>query len=145
MSNRFFSNPITPKQMNKDMLFKIAEKIVRANKERNIVSTYCWNIGEDDMNRWYLAAGWMEGFYKDIDLNEDRLCMKIAYIPKNSFMRDYDYDFLMPYDSDGNVWDTEISLDENATEGSVFYDITCLLQEFEKMIKESEAVAEKAA
>jgi len=143
--SKYFSNPITPKQLNKDMLFKMASTIVKANKERSLVSTYCWNIGQDAQNRWYLAAGWMEGFYKDINLNEERLCMKIAYIPKDAFLRDYDYDFLMPYDSEGNVWDTEISIGEDATEGSLFYDITYLLQEFEKMIKESETEAEKAA
>jgi hypothetical protein len=53
----------------------------------------------------YLCAGWRS------DPDADTPYCKIAGMPDNSGLTEYDYDFVMPYDPEtGDVFDTEIAL-----------------------------------
>ena len=53
----------------------------------------------------YLCAGWID------DPDADTPYCKIAGMSDNSGLTEYDYDFVMPYDSEmGDVFDTEIAL-----------------------------------
>lgn len=135
---KYFVNPITPEVLAGDKLLEIAESLRNAISQKKICYTYFWKIGEDCRNKWYITAGWMEGFDPDDTGCRERLCAKIAYVPNNSLLRDYDYDFMMPYDEKtGEVWDTEVSLESGATEGSIFTDLTWLMKEFRTMVDES--------
>lgn len=59
----------------------------------------------DDGTSLYLCAGWID------DPDADTPYCKIAGMPDNSGLTEYDYDFVMPYDSEtGDVFDTEIAL-----------------------------------
>ena len=68
-------------------------------------TTYWVNLDYDDSgNQWAVVFGWID----DGD-GIPLFCGKVAYLPKNSGMSDYDYDWMMPYDEEtGEVWDTEI-------------------------------------
>lgn len=53
---------------------------------------------------------------------------KVAYLPKNSAMAEYDIDWIMP-EATGEVDDTEIIIESD-------WDIQCLLYEAERITKE---------
>lgn len=142
----YFTDVITPEILDSNKLLDITEKICAAIPQKDLCRTYFWQIGEDHRNEWFLAAGWMEGFDPDDTGCRERLCVKIAYVPNNSLLRDYDYDFLMPYDEKtGEIWDTEVSLESGATEGSIFTDLTWLMKEFRAMVDESRKAEPMAA
>ena len=93
--------------------------------------TYHWVLGRDDKNIYELAVG------KDV---EDNICMKWAYIPKNSGMGEYDIDYTMPYDEDG-VWDSEIIIKYNDDMRShvladdVLRDVSYLVKDFKDYVR----------
>ena len=55
---------------------------------------------------------------------------KLACLSRNSAMTDYEWDFIMPYAEDGDVWDTEIEFD-----GKNQYDIDWLNKEAEDIVE----------
>ena len=90
-----------------DIVNSIIDTIKEAESDGPSSTTYIVDLDYDDKgNRWAVVLGWVD--YDGDDAYE--LCGKIAYLPKNSYMKDYDYDWEMPYDEEtGEVWDTEIS------------------------------------
>lgn len=76
-------------------------------------SEYTWHmkLGYDDDNDYELLLG--------VD-DEDYVCMKWAYIPKNSAMNEYGYDYMYPYDEKtGDVWDSEESIAKCGEDSSI--------------------------
>lgn len=65
-----------------------------------------------------MVFAWQDGFgdkYDDSQYHrgEYRICGKLAY--NDSYMKEYDMDWLMPYDEDtGEVYDTECSFEDMA-------------------------------
>jgi hypothetical protein len=90
-----------------DVVNRIIDTIKEAESDGPSSTTYIVDLDYDDKgNRWAVVLGWVD--YDGDD--EYELWGKIAYLPKNSYMKDYDYDWMMPYDEEtGEVWDTEIS------------------------------------
>ena len=81
------------------------------------IGTYHWKIKHIKQNVWAIVLGYSDGFepepnnpYRKGDCN---LCIKLAFQPNNSVMQcDYDIDWLMPYEDNGDVDDTELTLSE---------------------------------
>ena len=90
-----------------DVVNRIIDTIKEAESDGPSSTTYIVDLDYDDKgNRWAVVLGWVD--YDGDD--EYELWGKIAYLPKNSYMKEYDWDWLMPYDEEtGEVWDTEIS------------------------------------
>lgn len=96
------------------------------NKIRNTVdeavaagpdgTTYWVDLDYDNAgNRWAVVFGWM-----DDGEGNPLLCGKIAYLPKNSGMQEYDMDWEMPYDEEtGEVWDTELSISNGVGDADI--------------------------
>lgn len=111
------------------------------------IDAYKRDCCNDKITRWYIldtddkgnnlaiVCGWTDGFEDNgiKDWNEDgecRLYMKFAYQPKTSLMKEYDIDWLMPYDNVTNeVDDTEMPISDNME------DIKWLLEAYERYIK----------
>lgn len=69
-------------------------------------TTWSLEFGYEDGTRWALVASWM-----DYDGDGDwKPYAKLACQPNNSAMQEYDIDWMMPTDEDGNVDDTEIQI-----------------------------------
>ena len=80
----------------------------------------------------------MDGFDKEVDGDTERLCMKVAYRTRNSVMYDYDFDMVMPVDSNSDeVWDTEISTNRNTSIATIQKNICWLMNNFTHMVKVS--------
>ena len=97
-------------RINKTELRKeFTEAVKDMVKDRGMSITYFWILGSDRNNNWALVLGWGEEDYddgKDEFLNEGyRLSAKIAYQSKQSVMKDYDYDWTMPFDEITNEVD----------------------------------------
>lgn len=69
-------------------------------------STWIFNLATSKSKKWAIVAGWM-----DYDDNDDwQLYAKVAYLPTNSLMSEYDFDWIMPEEDDGYIFDTEICI-----------------------------------
>lgn len=84
---------------------QIRNTITEALSDGPSGTTYWVNLDYDDSgNQWAVVFGWID----DGDGNP-LFCGKVAYLPKNSGMSEYDMDWIMPYDEEtGEVWNTEI-------------------------------------
>lgn len=102
--------------MNKKKLVKEFTSALEEMKRTKSNGTYYWKLDNDDNNNvWAIVLGWNDGF--DEDETDDcmdgtyRLCTKLAYQSSNNIMKEYDIDWLMPYDEKtGEVDDTEVSI-----------------------------------
>ena len=138
MAKKYFNEVINPVVVTSHDLDEMAETIATAIKDRKKTTTYFWQIGYDSENIWYITAGWMDGFDKEVDGDTERLCMKVAYRTRNSVMYDYDFDMVMPVDSNsGEVWDTEISTNRNTSIATIQKNICWLMNNFTHMVKVS--------
>ena len=110
-----------------DVVNRIIDTIKEAESDGPSGTTYIVDLDYDDKgNRWAVVLGWVD---YDGD-GEYKLWGKIAYLPKNSYMKEYDYDWEMPYDEEtGEVWDTEISNPDA-------YDVSWWLDQWEMIKKE---------
>lgn len=79
--------------------------------------TYWWYLSTDENdNDWAIVLGWSDGFGEPNEIDDCvkencRLCVKLAYQPCKSLMREYDIDWTMPYNEEtGEVDDNEISI-----------------------------------
>lgn len=72
-------------------------------------------LKQEGKKTWALVFGWQDGFDKEnnptpFQYETYRICGKIAY--NDSTMKEYDIDWLMPYNPDTeSIWDTECSLE----------------------------------
>ena len=69
-------------------------------------STWFLVLETHNGKRWALVAAWMD--YDDTD--DWKLYAKLAYQPTNSLMQEYDIDWLMPTDENGECNDTELAV-----------------------------------
>ena len=80
------------------------------NEDRE--STWFLDLETHNGKRWALVAAWM-----DYDNTDDwKLYAKLAYQPTNSLMQEYDIDWLMPTDENGEVDDTELAVGDEPNE-----------------------------
>ncbi len=81
--------------------------------------TYWYLQGDiDPENNWAIVIGWQDGYEPDpanpFKDGEYQLCIKLAYQSRLSIMQcDFDVDWLMPMDENGEVDDTCEALDEH--------------------------------
>lgn len=91
-----------------DIRKQIEETIKEAESAGPNSTTYIVDLDNVDGKRWAVVFGW-------VDYSGDgkyELCGKVAY--NDSYMKDYDYDWIMPYDEEtGEVWDTEVAITPN--------------------------------
>lgn len=81
-------------------------------------SLTAWHtLEKTDEGEYAIVMGYRDGFDKGekdrYGENGERLCMKVAYLPKNSVMSEYSIDWVMPWypgGEDGEIYDTEVSL-----------------------------------
>lgn len=95
---------------------EIKEIIALLLKQRDLTDTRWSNLESDGNKQWAVVLAWQDGFDNEGDdgkykLNEYRICGKIAY--NDSYMHEYDIDWLMPSDEHGDVYDSEISLESD--------------------------------
>ena len=96
---------------------EVNELLIRMKQEESWNSTYYRYLLRSDDKTWAIVLGW--------DCKHKRIMGKIAYLPKNSAMSEYDFDWMMPYDeSTGEVYDTE-------TQIGYLSDVEWLLDEWE--------------
>ena len=122
---------ITITNVNESKLVKFA---VEAANSLLTDSEYTWHmkLGYDDDNYYELVLG--------VD-DENYVCMKWAYIPKNSGMNEYGYDYMCPYDEKtGDVWDTEETLaecgeDDSVDEAFVASAVRFAIKDFKKYVE----------
>lgn len=93
------------------------QKTVKEMTENIDLSRTMWlPLYQDGNKTWALVFGWMGDFNPEeadgvYQLDDSRLCGKIAY--NDTYMKDYDIDWVMPLDNEGEVIDTETSLAED--------------------------------
>lgn len=93
--------------MEKKMI-KFFTKQAKAEWKNGISGTTYWYTLDIINDKEYaVVMGWNDGFAED----KPTLCMKLAFLPTNSLMSEYDIDWLMPYDEQGEVDDTEMSIE----------------------------------
>lgn len=89
--------------------------------------TWYYDLETHNGKRWALVAAWMD--YEDE--GEYKPYCKLAYQPTNSMMQcDYDVDWMMPTDKDGDVDTTELCFGTANGEPNS-YDIDWILKEWE--------------
>lgn len=117
-----------------DIRENIVASINDAIETRNHVCTWMSYLpARDPKNIWAVVTAWMDW---DNDGNW-QLYAKVAYQPLTYLLKDYDTDWLMPYDEDtGLVWDTEIAIDTKDPKE----DVDWLLEQWD-MIKKERMVA----
>ena len=96
---------------------KCEEMYNEASSEKDPTATYSVNIGSNDDSTFaivmcYLDRDGAEYMGYDPDEYSDFLLAKFAYQPDDSYMSEYDMDWLMPYPVNeyGDVYDTETSV-----------------------------------
>lgn len=142
----YFAGAIMPRELDGSDYARMAKEMLAALREHKSGTTYYWRIGCDYSNGWYIATGWQDGYGPDGSGSTERLCMKVAYIPEDSLMMEYGYDFVMPFDREtGEVWDTEVSIVPGEGEQSVLSSIAWLMGEFAGMVTESRRYMQEAA
>ncbi len=88
----------------KEMTVSEVNKLLsRMKQEENWDSAYYYPLLHSDDRTWAIVLGW--------DYEYKQIMGKIAYLPNNSVMSEYDVDWIMPYDeSTGEVYDTETQI-----------------------------------
>ena len=96
----------------------------------------CWyELARSNGNIWAFVCSWI-----DYDGTGDyRLYGKIAKCPENSPMKDYDYDWLMSYDDNGDVLDTELEIDPY---GDIDYDLDWWINQWNLTQEEEEELSD---
>lgn len=123
-------NVLMKKEEAKRQIKSLYKKAITA---KDVSYTYFLNIIYDDLTGMF----WCIVLHYDDETNS--IYAKIAYIPHNSLMHEYDMDFLMPYDENtGDVDDTETEFN-----GSDI-DIQLLVDEFSRVIFNHSSVAQAA-
>lgn len=85
---------------------RIKEFLQSAIDNEDHESTWIFNLSTYNKKRWALVAAWM-----DYDDNDNwQLYAKLAYQPTNYLMQEYDIDWLMPTDENGECDDTELAV-----------------------------------
>ena len=100
----------------KEIVSVVKGMVSRQNKNETCIVSLSHSTGK----HWAIVFGWLDDFdeaydddgYKD---GKYRICGKVAY--NNSYGKEYAYDWKFPTDKDGNVYDTECSLDDFASLG----------------------------
>lgn len=73
-------------------------------------TTYIYALHNDGKSTWALVFGWRDGEEYGDDIN--RLNGYLGYVPNNSLMHEYGYDWIMPYNEEyEEVDDTEITIE----------------------------------
>lgn len=101
--------------MKKDKFLESFIKAVNEMAQHKQGCCYWWLDTDYNGNNWAIVLGWQDGYEEDdTDELSDKtwhLAAKVAYQPRNSIMQcDYDIDWIMPYDKDGDVWDTSTTI-----------------------------------
>lgn len=104
-----------PEKVNETMLSQIKQGIMDCAKDDTMTA---WQELERRDNKiWAIVVGWNDGFDKNIQdeygHGDERLCMKLAYMPQNSMMSEYTMDWLYPEYPDSKeheLMDTEIGI-----------------------------------
>lgn len=91
-------------------------------KYKDLSETRWITLKKEDKKIWALVLAWQDDFEKvenpnEYQFGEYRICGKIAY--NDSYMKEYDIDWIMPYDeTTGEVDNTECSIDNEDEIGS---------------------------
>lgn len=114
---------------NSDIRSGIIDAIDRAsNTDPNVGATTWYELAETSDKIWAFVCAWL-----DLDGDgEYRLMGKIAYTPTQSAMSDYDYDWMMPYKENEDVYDTELEIDPY---GDIDFDVDWWLDQWEEIKK----------
>lgn len=94
--------------------------------------TYYWKLPSNDDKFWAIVVGTTNG---GDELDND-VAAKIAYQPAHSLMQEYDIDWTMPYDKDGNVDDTEIFISKDESDDDILKDAEGLFKDAFRVVKE---------
>ena len=130
--------------MNRAKLTNGFAEVVEEMRDTHEELTYYWKLSVDDkQNQWAIVLGWVDGFEPDDkdDCTDGsyRLCVKLAYQPTNSIMKDYDIDWVMPYNTKTKeVFDVEIPIYPGYSPTEI---INYLLDCYEELFKEANCYA----
>lgn len=103
--------------MNRKEIVEFFIKSANTERENEDGCTYWWTLDYVDDKQFAIVMGWQQ-----VD-DDYELCMKLAYLPMNSLMSEYDIDWIMPYDEDtGQVDDTNSEIgDEQDIANTIDY------------------------
>ena len=116
---------VSPQTVNKKdvMVSEVNELLIQMKQDKRIACDDGWNVTyyypllRSNGKTLAIVFGW--------DYEYKQIMGKIAYLPNNSVMSEYDVDWIMPYDeSTGEVYDTE-------TQIGYLCDVEWLLDEWE--------------
>ena len=96
---------VLPRTASKEELiaYEVNELSRRMKQERSWGSTYYYPLLRSNDKTWAIVLGW--------DYEHKQIMGKIAYLPNNSAMSEYDVDWIMPYDeSTGEAYDAETQI-----------------------------------
>ena len=103
---------------------KFKEFLQGAIDNEDYESTWFLVLETHNGKRWALVAAWMD--YNDTD--DWKLYAKLAYQPTNSLMQEYDIDWLMPTDENGECDDTELAVGDEPND----FDIDWWIKNWER-------------
>ena len=117
--------------MNRESIKETVKTMIRELKDSNDHEITAWvdlDYNDDRTKRFAIVLAWM-----DCDKDDWHICGKVAYLPYNSLMSEYDIDWMMPeVPNNDYVWDTELF-------DPVDSDIDWWIDEYENMVKEGVA------
>lgn len=101
--------------MRKEKFIESFTKAVKEMRQHKNGCYYWWLDTDNNGNNWAIVLGWSDGYEEDDsdELSDGtwHLTAKVAYQSHNSIMQcDYDVDWTMPYNEDGDVWDTDTTV-----------------------------------
>ncbi len=129
-----------------DQMVESATKIINECASDHTVTGWI-PLETEGGRRYAVVFGYTDGF--DVDEKDsygadgERLCAKVAYLPTNSLMSEYDVDWLYPeYPDDGDgissVFDTETAIYEGTDIRSLLTDLVDEYQKYRQFLKEFE-------
>lgn len=101
----------------------IIDMIVNAYRNKDHTITWWHTLEIKNSKRWGIVVAWMN---YDRDPDDWGLYAKIAYLPTNTLMSEYDIDWIIPGDDDG-LWTEEIQVSESSAKS----DTEWLLKEWD--------------
>jgi hypothetical protein len=113
---------------------EVRDFIDTLKKHRDTSSTYYSTILKQGRKTWAVVLAWVDGFENKGDdgeylLDTYRICGKVAY--NNSYMKEYDMDWLMPDDGE-EVYNTETSIEADDDIGKAIHFFEHCWTEIEK-------------
>lgn len=113
-------------------LVKLIKEII---DEKDYEASYAQTLGLEGYNKWNICFGWDNKPLGDEKEGQYRLYGRFAMLPKNSTMKDYNYDYILPKNKNGEEYDCE-QIFTDKTDEEIKENVLHILDEFSKYVDE---------